>query len=493
MASGVQITGLIKPLSGGAFPVFEDINGLGGFRAVADVTARDAIPANARKIAMVVAVQTTGQSYQLVGGIANVNWVAYAPPVSVASLAALATLAVAVSGTSVYVIDQGEPYQLDFTNSFTVSSPLIIAGALGGRWFRRSKAYVVGNFVLWVAPFGFPAFNYVYGFTPGQLAASNTNEPDIVLNLNATITGAAAGLWDCNVDVLGNLWVGTFDSPHPVAPNGKSYKFLLKDILASGSPTPALTLSAHAAGPSDAVWTSTAFDDQNNLWVTDSQHGTFGLGIFLKYNKRSSGVTGSPVPDVTLITSIIFNDNPQIVFDSFGNLWSCSNFPSLGAGVIMISRSQLQTSNASLNPAVVWGGAAWNALEISGMGFDSLGDLWVSDFATNTLRCYDPRSPVSGNQVATKVLTSTAFTAGGLSAIAFDSGGNLWACIDADPSTSKVVKISKADLAASGAVTPSVVLQPPSVSALGLYLNMPAFPNNPNRSGLQPSGWPVAP
>ncbi len=75
--SGVGITGLIEPLNAGSFPVFEDINGLGGFRAVADVTARDAILANFRKVGMVVAI-AAGTSYQLVGGITNANWVAYA-------------------------------------------------------------------------------------------------------------------------------------------------------------------------------------------------------------------------------------------------------------------------------------------------------------------------------------------------------------------------------------------------------------------------------
>ncbi len=61
--SGVGITGLIEPLNGGSFPVFEDINGLGGFRAVADATARLAIPANFKKIGMQVAEQSTGLVY----------------------------------------------------------------------------------------------------------------------------------------------------------------------------------------------------------------------------------------------------------------------------------------------------------------------------------------------------------------------------------------------------------------------------------------------
>jgi hypothetical protein len=76
MATGVQITGLIKPLNAGSFPVWEDIDGLGGWRSVADVTARNAIPQNFRKIGMVVVTQSDGVAYELVGGTLDANWTA---------------------------------------------------------------------------------------------------------------------------------------------------------------------------------------------------------------------------------------------------------------------------------------------------------------------------------------------------------------------------------------------------------------------------------
>lgn len=77
--SGVGITGQIKPLNGGTFSVFEDTDGYGGYRCVADLTARDAIPTTGlfRKVGMVVSVQSNGLSYQLVGGTANANWKVY--------------------------------------------------------------------------------------------------------------------------------------------------------------------------------------------------------------------------------------------------------------------------------------------------------------------------------------------------------------------------------------------------------------------------------
>lgn len=74
--SGVGITGLIANLPGTITPYpTQDPNlELGGKREVADTTARDAIPANFRTIGMLVTVQNTGATYQLVGGITNANW-----------------------------------------------------------------------------------------------------------------------------------------------------------------------------------------------------------------------------------------------------------------------------------------------------------------------------------------------------------------------------------------------------------------------------------
>ncbi len=398
------------------------------------------------------------------------------------------------NGCVAWVVEEGEFYQLDSMNPLTVHSPLIVArGEGGGRWYRKNRSYVVGNFTLWVGTYGYPGANFVYGFTPGQYAASNVNEPDIVIDCNGFMSGAA-GMWDCNVDSMGNLWVGSFDYPHPTPPNGKSYKLLLRDIVASGAPTPSVVLSANSAGPSDALWESTCFDRSGDLWIADSVHGGNGVLNLLKYPQRSIGVTGSPMPAIQITTGILFNDTNQWSFDSQGNAWFCTEFPSLGsAGVIMLSAAQLAASSVSLAPAVVWGGSNWQTRNLAGLAFDSDGNLWISDYTNNQLLCYDPRSPVSGNKAPLKIITSTAFIANGLSNLVFDASGNCWVAIDVNAATSKVLMFTKASLATSGSAVPAIVLQPPSVSALGLFLNFPAWPHDPQRSGMQPSGWPETP
>lgn len=80
MSGGVGVTGIIEDLPGTVtpYPVTLDTNGLGGLRAVADITERNAIPANFRKVGMVVVLQDTGVSYKLTGGITNGDWAVYA-------------------------------------------------------------------------------------------------------------------------------------------------------------------------------------------------------------------------------------------------------------------------------------------------------------------------------------------------------------------------------------------------------------------------------
>lgn len=61
----ISLISLIKPQSGGAFPVFEDIDGYGGYQVQPTTGARDAIPTLNRKAGMLVFVTGTNAFYQL--------------------------------------------------------------------------------------------------------------------------------------------------------------------------------------------------------------------------------------------------------------------------------------------------------------------------------------------------------------------------------------------------------------------------------------------
>jgi len=70
----VTVIDQIAPKNAGDFGVVEDTYLIGGWRTVADITARDAIPAQRRSLQMRVAVVSEGKQYALVGGLLNANW-----------------------------------------------------------------------------------------------------------------------------------------------------------------------------------------------------------------------------------------------------------------------------------------------------------------------------------------------------------------------------------------------------------------------------------
>lgn len=416
----------------------------------------------------------------------------------VADLTALA-IAPAASGTGTrfYVVDQDETYTLYRDNTFHAFSPLIIPSVDGGNWFKRSKAYVVGNFTLWCAPFGGPEgtgdAKYA-GFTPGQLTASNAQAPDIVLNLSASINPLTESAFGLLVDNLGNLWVNT----NIGLASGVIYKFNLKDCLGSGSPTAAVKIPLTFPAASECAYS--CFDRQNNLWALAGGHGTFGICVIQKFGPHAYALSGSPVPDITITlpnpggVAPSTSNAQNAIFDSQGNMWISLGFTgsttgggSGNGGIIMLTAAQL-TTTATVTPTVSWTGSNFDGSGIiatSGLCFGPTGLLWVTDSTStsNRIRAWNPRGATSGNPAPSIILTSASFNVP--SSIVFDAAGNMWVCNDGN---SLICRIPKGQLGASGVVVPDVVLSQSGVLNPGNYIS---FPNNPDRSGLLPSGVPI--
>lgn len=71
----VRVAGFIAPTdSTDTYAVTDETYNRGGYRTVADLTARDAITTDRRKEGMLVRVISTGETYVLVGGILNTDW-----------------------------------------------------------------------------------------------------------------------------------------------------------------------------------------------------------------------------------------------------------------------------------------------------------------------------------------------------------------------------------------------------------------------------------
>lgn len=87
ITDGVRVTGSITPTdTTDTYPTHSAEYGKGGHRSVADVTARDAIPADRREEGMTVYVVSTGITFKLVGGITNSNWVGASAGVAIDSI-----------------------------------------------------------------------------------------------------------------------------------------------------------------------------------------------------------------------------------------------------------------------------------------------------------------------------------------------------------------------------------------------------------------------
>lgn len=395
------------------------------------------------------------------------------------------------TGFSVYVVAENEVYRLDTQNPLTTSSPLIVprgATSGAGKWYRRSRAYVVGNFTLWVAPFGsgptVSSSNEILGFTPGQLTASSSNAPDIILDLRPLFPEPANTLYDVVTDAWGNLWCSSFVHGHPTPANGDTFKILLKNCLQSGTPPAAvhLTGTGTTAIPTNTIWNQAGFDKQNNLWISCSGHAS-GKANYLMYSPATYAQGGNPNPDVVLSLAMISSDSESFVFDGAGNLWAAAfgNSPAV-LSVYMLAQAQLYASNPALIPAVMWEGSNFGTSDPNGIAFGNNGLLWVTFYGSNVIKAFDPRNPVSGNQAPVLTLSCAAFN--GPTGICFDAAGNMWICNDND---NKIFMFTPAQQVAAGLQVATVTLDQPTLPFLvGL-----TFPNNVQRSGLLASGLPT--
>lgn len=69
----------VKQKNDGDFPIAEANDLLGGHHQVNTIVDRNAIPTERRQELMLCSVVSDGKTYQLVGGIDNINWVDFRP------------------------------------------------------------------------------------------------------------------------------------------------------------------------------------------------------------------------------------------------------------------------------------------------------------------------------------------------------------------------------------------------------------------------------
>jgi hypothetical protein len=118
----IGLSDVLAPL--GEFPILEDINLKGGYQVVSDTSARDAIPANKRKIGMQVYTVATAQLWVLYPDLTNSSWAISVSGASVTSTAPVnVTKAAAAVGTS------SEAARQDHKHDISTAAPTTGIGA----------------------------------------------------------------------------------------------------------------------------------------------------------------------------------------------------------------------------------------------------------------------------------------------------------------------------------------------------------------------------
>jgi sugar lactone lactonase YvrE len=155
-----------------------------------------------------------------------------------------------------------------------------------------------GSGALWVSNLG--GFSVV-AYTAAQLEASTGAAPATALATGGAPAGVA-------LDTSGNLWVGSLGST--------VVEFTASQLGASGSPTPAVTLTE--TGPFEDEPISLAFDAGGSLWLANAGNNTV-----VAFTASQLGASGSPTPAVTLSTTGTgsLNGPESLAFDASGNLW----------------------------------------------------------------------------------------------------------------------------------------------------------------------------
>ena len=187
---------------------------------------------------------------------------------------------------------------------------------------------------LWVSDNG---ANEVFEFTAAQLTASGANVmPNITIKSTPSFNGALGIAFDSS----GDLWV---------ANNGTTtiFEFNASALpTASGSVTltPNIKLSDDGQGSIQGPW-ALAFDSSGNLWSSNAN----SPDTIVQFSKASLAASGSPTPAVTLSSAMVSGtpslSSPNgIAFDISGDLSVVSSATPFGVGIY--SASQLMAGGA---------------------------------------------------------------------------------------------------------------------------------------------------
>jgi sugar lactone lactonase YvrE len=323
----------------------------------------------------------------------------------------------------------------------TVSgSPATVAASGNAAAATVTYSQRPGSGGLWIANLG--ASKSAVQYTAAQLASTTSAAAATTIGTGTDENMGAA------FDANGNLWLTHFGA-NTVA------EYSASQLNASGAPTPAVTLSANAESLSDPA--GLAFDSSGNLWIVNASTATV-----VEFTASQLASTGSPTPAVTISASSASLDEPiGIAFDASGNLW-VSN---IGGSIVAFTPSQVAASGAP-TPTVILTAAAGSINGPLMIAFDASGKLWVAngDHGQNTVVAFSPSQlTTTGSPTPVVTLSANAGSLNGPAGLAFDASGSLWVS-NLDGTSPTVVGFTASQIATSGSPTPNVTVTSSSLS-----------------------------
>jgi hypothetical protein len=305
---------------------------------------------------------------------------------------------------------------------------------------RVSYALRPGSGGLWVV--NFVPSPTADEYSAAQLAASTSGAPTTALATGSSSDFGAA------FDAKGNLWVTQFTGNAIV-------EYTASQLGSSGAPAPAVTLNA-SAGSLNGV-AGLAFDASGNLWVANTVSSTV-----VEFTTGQLASSGSPTPAVTLSANGgSLNVPTGVAFDAGNNLWVVN---AADSSAVEFTPSQYATTGAPA-PAVMLTSNAGSLRGPLGLAFDKAGDLWVSDGNTgaNRIAEFGPSQlSASGSPVPAVTLAANGASLSVPTGLAFDESGNLWV---ANGGGASVVEFAASQLVASGAPSANVAITGSSLTA----------------------------
>ena len=200
---------------------------------------------------------------------------------------------------------------------------------------------------LWVANEG---DSELLEFTPKELKSTGSPTPNVSLSSSALDEPVGVAF-----DKKGNIWVAS-EGFHEIV------MFTAAQLKAGGTQTPAVILSSDGSGSLDNP-EPIAFDKAGSLWVGNNLDPVLNSGSVVKFTPGQLTTTGSPTPAVMLTATTVngtsafsFDIPTGLALDKHGNVWVANEHSDADGSVAEFADAEL--ANGSPQPAVFLDGGS---------------------------------------------------------------------------------------------------------------------------------------